>query len=194
MIYVMSMATLIAVAVVSLRTAHAKEKRLSLSTTIARPAGVVFAVIDAMERAPTWRRSPFWLPSFLRITLMKPWGEFAQSRTRKSGFYLKGPEEIWVRHLKNREIGYRSVRRHDLSFESTFRIAPDDGKCVLTWEIRYRVCRLSDILGKSAIEAGTRRSMADSLAWIQRLALSYTGTASIRDLKYEARRNQVSAA
>jgi hypothetical protein len=194
MIYVLSMVTLIVAAVLSLRTTHSRETRLVLSTTIARPASVVFSVIGAMERAPVWRRRPVWLPSPLRITLMTPWGEFAQAKTRKSGIGPKGPEEIWVRHLKNREFGYRSVRRHDLSFESTFRLAPEEGKCLLTWEIRYRVHRLPDILGKSAIEAGARASMANSLELIQRFALGYPDTVSTRDLIYEARRDQISAA
>lgn len=125
---------------------------------------------------------------------MTPWGEFAQARTRKSGTRPKGPEKIWVRHLKNREFGYRSVRRHDLSFESTFRLAPEEGKCLLTWQIRYQVHRLPDILGKSAIEADARASMANSLALIQRLALGYPDTVSTRDLMYQPRRDQISAA
>ena len=64
---------------------------------------------------------------------------------------------------------------------------------MLTWEIRFRAHRLPDILGRQAIEANARASMTKTLALIQRLALSYTGKAT-RDLIYEARRDQISAA
>ncbi len=194
MIYVLSMVALIVAAFLSLRATHTKETKLVLSTTIARPAAVVYPLIGKEERVPIWRRSPFWLPSPLRITLMSAWGELTQARTRKTGLHHTGTEEICVRHLKNREFGYRSVRRHDLSFESTFRLTPGEGECLLTWEIRYRVCRLPDILGKPAIEAGARASMSISLALIERLALGYPATVSTRELIHEARRDQISAA
>ena len=194
MIYVLSMVTLVVAAVLSLRNSHSRETRLVLSTTIARPASVVFSVIGAMGGTPAWRRGPLWLPSALRITLMSPRGEFTQARKQKSGTLPKGQEEIWIRHLKNRELGYRSVRRHDLSFASTFRLAPEEGNCLLTWEVRYRVYRLPDILGRSAIEARARASMSSALAMIQRLALGYPLPVSTRDRIYEARRNQISAA
>ncbi len=194
MIYLLSMATLIVAAAVSFRSTQSRERILMLSTTISRPASVVFSLIGAAERAPVWRRGPTWLPSPLRITRLVPWGESAAGRKRYPGIRLTGPEEILVRHLKDREFGYRSVRRHDFSFESTFRLAPEEGKCLLTWEIRYRAYRLPDVLGTLAIEAGAKKSMQNSLALIQRLSLGLPATASARDSIYEACRDQVSAA
>lgn len=194
MIYLLSIATLIFAAAVVRRTTHAKERTLVLSTTIARPAGLVFSLIGAAKRAPVWRRGPGWLPSPLRLTRLIPWGESSAGGNRKSGIRLDGLEEVRIRHLEDREFGYQSIRPHDLSFESTFRLAPREGECLLTWELSYRVHRLPDILGMSVIETGARKSMEISLALIRRLALGCPGIAPARDAVSEARGDQVSAA
>jgi hypothetical protein len=194
MLYVLSLLTIAVVAFFALRTSNSRETRLVLSATIPRPDGSVFAVIGAVERAPVWYRQPCWLPGPLRISIMTPWGELSPTGKRKTGSRPNGPEEIWIRHLKNREFGYRSIRRRDLSYESTFRLSQEDGKCRLTWEVRYQVHRLPDIISQAAIATAARASMANSFKLIQRLALSSPDAVRARDLIYEARRDQISAA
>lgn len=194
MMYVLSLLTVVAVGFLSLRGSHSKEIRLVLSTIIHRPASLVFEVIGTVERAPVWSRQPAWLPGPLRISIMSRWGDHTPTHQRAAGGTLKGPEEIWNRHMPDHEFAYRSVRRRDLSYESTFRLSPDDGKCRLTWEIRCRVYRLPDIVGRAAIAAAARESMANSLDYIRRLVLS--GPESVRaDTRiYEARRGHIPAA
>jgi len=194
MLYVLSFLTIVVAAFFSLRTSNSRETKLELSATIPRSAGSVFAVIGAVERAPVWCRRPYWLPNPMRISVMAPWGERSSARKRKTGIGPRGPEEIWIRHLKNREFGYRSIRRHDLSYESIFRLSPEDGKCRLTWEVRYRVHRLPDLMSQAAIAAAARASMENSLKLIQRLVLSCPDSVRARDLIHEARRDQISAA
>lgn len=194
MIYVLSLLTIFAATIFSLRTSNSRETRLVLSKTIHRPASSVFELIGAVERAPVWRRRPYWLPGPLRISTMSRWGERGSADQHRAGGAHGRPEEIWIRHLQNREFGYRSVRRRDLSYESTFRLSPGEGKCQLTWEIRYRVHRLPDIIGQTAIAAAARQSMESSLEYIQRLALSYPESVCSRDGIYEARRGQIPAA
>jgi hypothetical protein len=118
MLYVLSLLTIVVAAFFSLRTSNSRETKLELSATIPRSAGSVFAVIGEVERVPVWCRQPYWLPNPMRISVMAPWGERSSARKRKTGSGPRGPEEIWIRHLKNREFGYRSIRRHDLSYES----------------------------------------------------------------------------
>jgi hypothetical protein len=178
----------------SVRSAKSKETRFVLSTIIPRPVDVVFNVVSSREGSPAWRRKPLWLPSPMRVTFMASGGEHAKGAAPGTAGRLEGHEEIWIRHLKNREFGYKSVRRNDLSYESTFRLMPEDGKCLLIWEVRYRVRRLPDLLGKPLLDAAARAGMAGSLEWIRRLALSSPESSRARSLIYEARRDQVPAA
>jgi hypothetical protein len=194
MIYLVPLLTIIAAGLFSLRSAHSKETRLVLTTTIHRPASFVFEVIGAVERSPVWRRRPQWLPGPLRISNMSRWGEHTPAEQRASGRTRQGLEEIWIRHVQNREFGYRSIRRRDLSYESTFQLSPGDGKCQLTWEIRYRVHRLPDILSQTAIAAAARKSMASSLEYIRRMALIVPDSVCDRHAIYEDRRGQIPAA
>jgi hypothetical protein len=194
MIYVLSFLTAVVAVFVSLRTSNSRETRLVLSATIPRSVSSVFAVIGAAERAPVWCRQPDWLPNPLRISVMTPWGARPSVQGKKNGGGFKGPEEIWIRHLNDREFGYRSIRHRDLSYESVFHLFPEDGKCRLTWEVCYQVHRLPDIIRQARIAAAARASMEVSLKMIQRLALSSPDSVPAHDLIYQARRDQVSAA
>jgi hypothetical protein len=178
----------------SVRSATPRETNLVLSTVIARPVDVVFDVVSSRAGLPAWRRKPLWLPPALRLTLMTPGGEHSRGAASEKGSRLEGSEEIWIRHLKNREFGYKSVRRNDLSYESTFHFMPEDGKCLLVWEVSYRVRRLPDLLGRPLLDAAARAGMAGLLEWIRRLALSNPESSRVRSLIYEARRDQVPAA
>jgi hypothetical protein len=194
MIYLFSLLTIVAATFVSLRTSNSRETRLILSTTIHRPASSVFELVGAVDQVPVWRRRPCWLPGPLRISTMSGWGERVSGNRRSTGAALRNPEEIWIRHLPNREFGYRSVRHRDISYESIFHLSSGDGKCLLTWEIHYQLHRLRDIIGHAAIAAAARESMESSLDHIRRLALSHPETVHAHDGLYEARRGQIPAA
>jgi hypothetical protein len=115
------------------------------------------------------------------------------SGRRPCGARLTGSEEIRIRHLKNREFAYLSIRPN-LVYESTFRLVPGDGKCHLTWEVRYSVHRLPDILHQSRIAATARAQMSESLDYIQRIVLASASPRRCRSRIFVARRDQVPAA
>jgi hypothetical protein len=156
----------------SLRTSYSREARLVLSTIIHRPASCVFDVIGDVERAPVWHRRPYWLPGPLRVSTLACWGDLAPARRHAAGNGRRAPDEISIRCLEGREFAYRSICRRDLSYESSFRLSPDGGKCLLTWEIRYQVHRLPDIISRATITAAARMSMVNSLEYIRRFANS----------------------
>jgi hypothetical protein len=193
MIYLLSLLTIAVVAIASARTTHGRCTKVVLTATIPRPASSIFAVISATERAPVWRRHPVWLPHPLRIATLIPCGDRPHPK-RVSRHGLQGPEEIFVRQVKNREFGYRSLRRHDLSYESTFLLSPGEGKCRVTWEVQIRTHRLADILAQRFILAATQASMAHSLQWIQHVVLSRTDMAHSPGRIFAAPQDQIPAA
>jgi hypothetical protein len=172
MIYVLPFLIFGLAAFFSLRTSHSREARLVLSTIIQRPASCVFDVIGDVERVPVWHRRPCWLPGPLRVSTLACWGDPTPAHRHAAGNGRKAPDEIRIRCLEGREFAYRSMRRRDLNYESSFRLSPDGGKCLLTWEIRYQVHRLPDVMSRATIAAAARMSMANSLEHIRRFTNS----------------------
>jgi hypothetical protein len=194
MIYALSLFVLLAAAIMSLRILHPRETRMVLSAIIDLPASAVFEVIGDVTRLPSWGRHPHWLPRPLRISTMSRWGEHIPLDQRSACGRHTAPEEIRIRCLHNQELGYQSLRRRELSFESTFRLTPDSGKCQLTWEVRFQTHRLPDILGRKTIANAARASMASSLEYIQRLALYRPDAICARSGMYETHRDHIPAA
>jgi hypothetical protein len=194
MIYVLPLLTIMVVAMVSMRTTQARLAKVVVTASIPGPASSVFAVISTMNRVPAWQRRPVWLPPTLQISVMTPYGSRRHRSKRPDRNGLRGPEEIFVRQVKNREFAYGSLRKHDLSFESTFRLAPGEGKCRVTWEVIIRAHRIPDILGKRRILATTRASMAHSLQGIQQMVLSRQPAALPPARIFAAPQNQAPAA
>jgi hypothetical protein len=194
MIVTVSFLVIVAGAFLSLRTTNSREVRFALSAIIPRSAASIYEIISANEMAPVWRRQPCWLPNPLRMSTMIPWGCSFGAGNRGAGSHPRGPEEIRVRHMKNREFSYLSIRPHDLSCASTFRLVPEEGKCRLTWEVHFKVRRWSDIVSQPAIAAAARDSMQESFRMIQHLLLSRPDSIRSRELIFEARRDQAPAA
>ncbi len=190
----LSFLTVAVAAAWSVHSAKSRETRVVLSTIIPRPVDVVFKVVSSQAGSPVWRRRPFWLPPPMRFTLMTASEKHRYDTGWSKGCKLQGPEEIRIRDLKNREFGYQSVRRNDFSYESIFRFVPEDGKCLLVWEVRYQAHRLPDLLGRPLLDAAVRNGMAGSLEWIRRLALSTPESSRVRSLIFAARRDQIPAA
>jgi hypothetical protein len=156
MIYWMSFFSVVAAAFVSLRGYKPRETRLVLSKVIPRPVESVFQVIKAVEQAPVWRRHPAWLPDFLRVSRMSGWGGHRPYRKKTSDVRLHGPEEIAIHSLNDREFGYQSSRPRDLRYASRFRLKAQGERCHLTWEVRFQVRRLPDVLSLSNHRGSTR--------------------------------------
>lgn len=194
MIYALSLLVLLAAAIISLRILHPRETRMVLSAIIDLPASTVFEVIGDVNKLPSWGRHPHWLPRPLRISTMSRWGEHIPLEQRSACGRHSAPEEIRIRCLHNQELGYQSLRRRELSFESTFRLTPNSGKCQLTWEVRYQTHRLPDILGGKTIAHAARASMASSLEYIQRLALHRPDSVYAGNGMYETHRDHIPAA
>jgi len=194
MIYALSLLGLFAAAMFGLRIVHPRETRMVLSAVIDLPASTVFEVIGDLNRLPSWGRHPHWLPRPLRISTMSRWGEHVPMEQRPACGHHSAPEEIRIRCLQNRELGYQSLRHRAVDFESTFRLTPDSGKCQLTWEVRYQTHRLPDILGGRRIANAARASMASSLEYIQRLALHRPDSVYAPNGMYEAHRDHIPAA
>jgi hypothetical protein len=192
--YIVSFLTIVAATFVTLRSHRPKEMRLVLSRTIHRPASSVFDIVGAVDRVPVWRRMPGWSPGFLKISVMSGWGEHFAPGKRGKGAEQMGPEEIRIRHIRNREFAYLSIRPKDLSYESTFRIVPADIKCQLVWEIRFRVSRVPDILRRRAIAAAVCARMSRSLDYIQHIAMSSADCSRRPDRMFATRRDHVPAA
>ncbi len=190
---VLLLLTVIVAAIWSLHSVRSRETRLVQSVIIPSPVEAVFGVISSRERLPEWYRKPCWLPPPMRVTLPKPIG-YGQPASAKPARKIDGPEEIRIRHMNNREFAYKSVRSRDLSYESTFRVVPEESGCLLIWELRYRICRLPDLLGRPLIDAAVRAGMRGSLDSICRLALISTESARPRSRILEARRDHVPAA
>jgi hypothetical protein len=176
-----------------LRKFHPRETRLILSATLDQPASSIFEVIGDVMRAPSWSRQPTWLPRAVRMSRMSPLGAHIPARQLPQASSM-APEEIRIRCLQNREYSYRSTRPHDFSYESAFYLTPDQGKCLLIWEIRFRTNRVPDIVGRALIATRMRASMVSSLAHIRRLAATYGSPAYARNEIYEARAGQIPAA
>jgi hypothetical protein len=170
----------------------AHESRVVLSTVIPCPEGCVFEVIDAVHRTPAWRLGPRWLPGPLRISALGIWGDESRSHLSRGHHRQLPPDEIVIRSLQNREFSYR-CSGSGLNFESTFRIFHDRGGCFLSWEIRYRLRRLPDVISRHLIAAGARRSMAFSLEHIRRSAVC-RARPDRRTAVYDSTRNQVATA
>ena len=198
MIYLLLVLLVLAVGFLSLKTVQPRETRLVLSKVIGRPADSVFDVIGALEQAPVWRRRPSWMPRFFRMPDLSRWGEHIAANERLSHRSKSKSEEIHIRHIANREFTYRSILPHDLSYQSTFQVSPQDGVCRLSWEIRFQVCRLPDRIRLTAIADSVRESMARSLDYIQRLALVSPGQISLHrpidEHVYVTSRDEVPAA
>jgi hypothetical protein len=194
MIYALSFLGLFAAAIFGLRIVHPREIRMVLSAIIDLPASTVFEVIGDLNKLPSWGRHPHWLPRPLRISTMSRWGEHLPLEQRPASGRKGVPEEIRIRCIPNQELGYQSFRRRRLYFESIFRLAPDSGKCQLTWEVRYQTHRLPDILGGRRIANASRASMASSLEYIQRLALQRPDSICAGNGMYEAHQDHIPAA
>lgn len=172
MIYVLPFLIFGVAAFFSLRTSYSREARLVLSTVVHRPASCVFDVISDVERAPVWHRRPYWLPGPLRVSTLACWGDLAPARRRAAGDRRKAPDEISIRCLEGREFAYRSICCRGISYESNFRLSPDGGRCLVTWEVRYQVHRVADVIGRAAIRSAAHMSMASSLEYIRHFANS----------------------
>ena len=194
MIYALPLLVVFAAVIISLRIMHPRETRMVLSAIIDLPASTVFEVIGDLNRLPSWGRHPHWLPRPLRISTMSRWGEHLPLEQRTASGRNVAPEEIRIRCIPNRELGYQSCRHRGLNFESIFRLAPDSGRCHLTWEVRYQTRRLPDILGGRTIANAARASMASSLEYIQRLALHRPDAVCARNGMYGAHRDHIPAA
>lgn len=184
---------IVAAAVLLRLNAARRDIRVVISATIPRSLSSVYDVISAVEMAPEWHRRPIWLPEPLRLARMVPWGSAAHGN-RCAGSLPRGSEEISIRHIKNREFSYASTRLRDLSYESIFRLVPDQGRCRLTWEVRANIRRVPDIVGRHAIASALQSSMKESFRMVQHLVLSRPEPIRSRDLIYEARRGQIPAA
>lgn len=170
----------------------AHESRVVLSTAIPCPEGCVFEVIETAHRTPAWRLGPRWLPGPLRISALACWGDESSAHLSRGHYRQISPDEIVIRRLQNREFSYRCNGR-GLSYESTFRIFHDRGGCFLRWEIRYRLRRLPDVIGRRLIAAAARRSMAFSLEHIRRFAVC-RARPNRRAVVYDSTRDQAAAA
>jgi hypothetical protein len=194
MIWYLSISAILIAGLFSVRRTLPRETTLTLSATIGRPASSVFKIIEDAERAIEWRRRPHWLPAPLRLSMLSCWGEpLPVDRNAGTGTRCR-EEEIRIRCLQDRELEYSRIRRNDLSYESTFRLMPADGQCLLTWQIRYQAHRLADILGRTRIATASLESMANSLDFIDRLARSRQEADVAHSHIYEAHRGQVPAA
>jgi len=186
---------LLMVTAASLLALHAllsHESSVVLSAVIPCPEGCVFEVIDAVHRSPAWLLRPRWLPVPLRISALACWGDESSAHFSRGCQKQLPPDEIVIRSLQNREFSYRCNGR-GLSFESTFRVFHDRSGCFLSWEIRYRLRRLPDMIGRPLIAAAVRRSMAFSLEHIRRFAIC-RARPNRRAAFYDSTWNQVAAA
>jgi hypothetical protein len=185
---------LLASAILAVRKIRPRETRLVLSAAIDLPVHSIFEVIGDARKTPSWRRQPRWLPGPLRVSTLARWGEHIPLEQRSPGARRGASEEISIRCIADREFGFRSVLRNEPSYESILHIIPENGKCRITWEIWYETRRLPDLVRRKSIAQAARASMADSLEYIQRLALLSAAPVSSRSRIHEAQRGQIPAA
>ncbi len=192
--YAISILSIFAAAWFAVRCHQARETRMELTTVIDRPASRIFNLIEEIECEPLWNRYPGWLPGPLRISAMSALGEHIPGHQARSRARSTPPREIRIRCFRDREFSCLSIHPRNVTCESTFRLYPDHGKCLLNWEIRYRSHRFTDMLRRREVAAAVRASMTTSLEHLRRRALDTQPPIYLRSTDYEARRGQIPAA
>jgi len=194
MVYLMGFVIFAAAATISVRSAARKETRLLASISISRPAKAVFEIIEHVGREIVWYRKSDWLPRPLRVSQLSCWHEHVPPDQRHQTAGVKTPAQVSIHLLEDCVFTYRSTHECDMDYECSFRLGMESGKCLLTWEMRYQVRRLADILARQRIVNSTADSMARSLEYIKRLALAPERSQFSRAALHRNRRGQIPAA
>lgn len=150
------------------RNRRASETCLVRTIAIRAPAPVVFDLVGRVDWMPEWYRKPGWMRGLIGVSILSRWGEHIPcgSRADKPG----NGNEIRIRWMHNRELGYTHLAGA-LEYHSTFRLSARDRGCLLTWEVRYRMPRIVDLVtNHPVIEPETSRSMTESLEIIRCVA------------------------